>query len=341
MASLTMQEALRALPGRKRLRSQSRGKRTASSALSSDDSEVSDTTIRGSDDDASEFQLVKPRKIKNKTRRQRVSKTDSDDTETEPISTAPINFEDPPVSPTHLKLEKNPTDSIKITVPTTTHFRGINNYLININIVFHTHPLEEEHKVKAIIHGIPVEFTIDQVMTDLGYQGYAIHLVHRLHQKDGTSVGLVLSGLNKAVNIKDIYKILKSMRPLHHHRRRPLQEKRARAVPPLPAVWLRRRVAPSSCVLPQREEEEIVLGYHNGIGKGNRPPCASSATRQQSGCLPKHVPQRRHQNYHVRPPSGEKRWFRRTTSGLWGQTEEDQLAVILAHQDQLAKFESL
>ncbi|GBP04490.1 hypothetical protein EVAR_3869_1 [Eumeta japonica] len=59
-------------------------------ALSSDDSEVSDAIIRGLDDDASEFQLVKPRKIKNqKTRHQRVSKTDSDDIETEPMQRVP------------------------------------------------------------------------------------------------------------------------------------------------------------------------------------------------------------------------------------------------------------
>ncbi|GBP64956.1 hypothetical protein EVAR_36576_1 [Eumeta japonica] len=264
MASLTPMKLFELFLEEKDFAVKAVGKRTASSALSSDDSEVSDTTIRGSDDDASEFQLVKPRKIKNKkTRRQRVSKTDSDDTETEPISTAPINFEDPPVSPDtpqarevtaappviagsgvvnnkttgnrstafptikptppvylrnktkwsavtsacdRLKIQytraRNLTDSIKITVPTTTHFRGINNYLININIVFHTHPLEEEHK--------GTKDTPSTWCTDC--------------TKDGTSVGLVLSGLNKAVNIKDIYKILKSMRPLHHHRRRPYKE---------------------------------------------------------------------------------------------------------------------
>ncbi|GBP18013.1 hypothetical protein EVAR_16958_1 [Eumeta japonica] len=46
--------------------------------------------------------------------------------------------------------------------------------------------------VKAVIRGIPVEFTIDEVITDLAYQGYAVHSVYRLHRKDGTLVGLVL-----------------------------------------------------------------------------------------------------------------------------------------------------
>ncbi|GBP62320.1 hypothetical protein EVAR_48493_1 [Eumeta japonica] len=35
-----------------------------------------------------------------------------------------------------------------------------------------------------------------------------------------------------------------------------------------------------------------------------------------SDCQPKKTPWAPHQNYHVGPPSGEKRWIRRTSIGL-------------------------
>ncbi|GBO99417.1 hypothetical protein EVAR_623_1 [Eumeta japonica] len=161
----------------------------------------------------------------------------------EPIPRTSVNFEDSPASSNtpqarettatppynavssacdRLKIQyasaRNLVDSIKITVPRITDFRGLNNYLINNNIVFYTHPLVEECKVKAVIRGIPVEFTTNEVMTDLANRGYAVHSVHILHRKDGTLGGLMLAVFNKANKTKDIFKkILESIRPLRHH----------------------------------------------------------------------------------------------------------------------------
>ncbi|GBP23154.1 hypothetical protein EVAR_82316_1 [Eumeta japonica] len=53
--------------------------------------------------------------------------------------------------------------------------RWLNNYLINTNIAFHSHPLEKERKVKAVIRGISDEFSTDELMTDLAYRGYTFH----------------------------------------------------------------------------------------------------------------------------------------------------------------------
>ncbi|GBP66686.1 hypothetical protein EVAR_79041_1 [Eumeta japonica] len=189
------------------------GKRTASSALSSDDSEVFDATIRGSDDDAKEFQLVKPRKTKNKkTRRRRVSKTNSDDMETELVPRVPINFKDLSAFIDTPQAREATAVSPAIAGANVVNNKMTGNRLTTppkLNLLpqsFHTHPLDEECKVKAVIRSILVEFPTDEVMTDLAYQGYAVHSVHRLHRKDGTSVRLVLAVLNKANNIKDIYK---------------------------------------------------------------------------------------------------------------------------------------
>ncbi|GBP92155.1 hypothetical protein EVAR_34147_1 [Eumeta japonica] len=53
---------------------------------------------------------------------------------------------------------RNLMDSIKITVSTIQDYRNLTRLLINGKIPFHTHPLDEERKIKAVIKGIPLSF---------------------------------------------------------------------------------------------------------------------------------------------------------------------------------------
>ncbi|GBP87945.1 hypothetical protein EVAR_62760_1 [Eumeta japonica] len=181
------------------------GNKPTSSALSSNDSAVSEVTIRGSDNDASMFQLVKLRKdlpASSDTPQARKATTtppaiagagvvNNKMTSNRPTVSPKIKPSPPPpvylrdknkwsaVSSAFDRFEiqyisaRNLAYSIKITVPTITDFKGLNNYSTN-NIASHNHLLENERNVKAVICGIPFESTTDEVMTDLAYQGYAV-----------------------------------------------------------------------------------------------------------------------------------------------------------------------
>ncbi|GBP88952.1 Nucleic-acid-binding protein from transposon X-element [Eumeta japonica] len=108
----------------------------------------------------------------------------------------------------HYTNARNLMDSIKITVSTIQDYRNLTRLLINGKIPFHTHPLDEERKIKAVIKGIPLEFQTDEVKNDLVNQGYPICSVHRLHGRDGRPLSLVLAVLNKTESAKEMCKNL-------------------------------------------------------------------------------------------------------------------------------------
>ncbi|GBP86552.1 Nucleic-acid-binding protein from transposon X-element [Eumeta japonica] len=88
-------------------------------------------------------------------------------------------------------------------------FRKLNSYLIKSGIPFHTYALEEERKVKAVLKGVPVEIDTEDIKADLVRHEYPIvQVVHRMHRRDGTAVGLVLAILNKTDGATDIFKNL-------------------------------------------------------------------------------------------------------------------------------------
>ncbi|GBP30262.1 hypothetical protein EVAR_94573_1 [Eumeta japonica] len=65
--------------------------------------------------------------------------------------------------------------------------------------------------MKAVIKGIPVELETEDIKNDLQCQGHPVHAVHRMHRRDGTASGLVLSILNKTDGVPDIFKKLVSV----------------------------------------------------------------------------------------------------------------------------------
>ncbi|GBP67549.1 Nucleic-acid-binding protein from transposon X-element [Eumeta japonica] len=87
-------------------------------------------------------------------------------------------------------------------------FRKLNSYLIKSGIPFHTYALEEERKVKAVLKGVPVEIDTEDIKADLVRQEYPVQVVHRMHRRDGTALGLVLAILNKTDGATDIFKNL-------------------------------------------------------------------------------------------------------------------------------------
>ncbi|GBP89038.1 hypothetical protein EVAR_61702_1 [Eumeta japonica] len=51
--------------------------------------------------------------------------------------------------------------------PNVETFRSLNKYLVDNRVQFHTYALEEERKIKAVIRGIPTDFPIEEIQTDL------------------------------------------------------------------------------------------------------------------------------------------------------------------------------
>ncbi|GBP82985.1 Nucleic-acid-binding protein from transposon X-element [Eumeta japonica] len=181
------------------------GKRAAS-VLSDDGSSGSDSTIRGSEaEDQDHFKVVRSKKCLKKRANRSNRHYQSDSTmELDQLSTNPSNQMDSPASPDPAQFRI----SIKITVSTIQDYRNLTRLLINGKIPFHTHPLDEERKIKAVIKGIPLEIQTDEVKNDLVNQGYPICSVHRLHGRDGRPLSLVLAVLNKTESAKEMCKNL-------------------------------------------------------------------------------------------------------------------------------------
>ncbi|GBP67609.1 Nucleic-acid-binding protein from transposon X-element [Eumeta japonica] len=96
-------------------------------------------------------------------------------------------------------------DGIKITCPDVETFRSLNKYLIDNKVKFHTYALEEERKLKAVIRGVPVDFDINDIKTDLLNQGFPVQSVHRLCRRDGSPLWLVLAVLPRTDEAKLIF----------------------------------------------------------------------------------------------------------------------------------------
>ncbi|GBP35322.1 hypothetical protein EVAR_20695_1 [Eumeta japonica] len=100
-------------------------------------------------------------------------------------------------------------------------------------------PLEEERKLKAVIRGIPTDFPVDEIKPTLR-PGFPVHSVHRLCRRDGSPLWLVLAVLPRTEEAKNI-SISEHVCGLGYPSRGPAQERRSRAVPPLPVVRPRGR----------------------------------------------------------------------------------------------------
>ncbi|GBP67646.1 Nucleic-acid-binding protein from transposon X-element [Eumeta japonica] len=96
-------------------------------------------------------------------------------------------------------------DGIKITCPDVETFRSLNKYLIDNKVKFHTYALEEERKLKAVIRGVPVDFDINDIKTDLLNQGFPVQSVHRLCRRDGSPLWLVLAVLPRTDEARLIF----------------------------------------------------------------------------------------------------------------------------------------
>ncbi|GBP20898.1 hypothetical protein EVAR_80717_1 [Eumeta japonica] len=139
------------------------------------------------------------------------------------------------------KAVRTADDGIKIHCPDVETFRSLNKYLVDFKVQFHTYALEEERKLKAVIRGIPTDFPVDEIQADLCGQGFPVHSVHRLCRRDGSPLWLVLAVLPRTEEAKNIFNNLNMVWALGYPSRGPAQERRSRAVPPLPVVRPRGR----------------------------------------------------------------------------------------------------
>ncbi|GBP43659.1 hypothetical protein EVAR_30493_1 [Eumeta japonica] len=86
----------------------------------------------------------------------------------------------------------NTKQEIKISAATIDDFRRLISLLIKSKLSIHTYALEEDHKVKAVLKGILLEFETEDIKIDLERQGYPVLAVHRMHHRDGTALGMLL-----------------------------------------------------------------------------------------------------------------------------------------------------
>ncbi|GBP98329.1 Nucleic-acid-binding protein from transposon X-element [Eumeta japonica] len=93
----------------------------------------------------------------------------------------------------------------KIFCPDVETFRSLNKYLVDSKVQFHTYALEEERKIKAVIRGIPTDFPVKEIQTDLRAQGFPVHSVHRLCRRDGSPLWLVLAVLPRTEEARNIF----------------------------------------------------------------------------------------------------------------------------------------
>ncbi|GBP58045.1 hypothetical protein EVAR_39761_1 [Eumeta japonica] len=103
---------------------------------------------------------------------------------------------------------QNTSQGIKIITNTIDSFRKFNSYLIKAKIPFHTFALEEERKIKAVIKRFPIEIETEAVKDDVEKQGYPVTAVHRMHRRDGTTLGLVLAILERSDQARELFKNL-------------------------------------------------------------------------------------------------------------------------------------
>ncbi|GBP01488.1 hypothetical protein EVAR_22420_1, partial [Eumeta japonica] len=60
-------------------------------------------------------------------------------------------------------------------------------------------------KIKAVIRGIPTDFPVDKIQTDLCGQGFPVHSVHRLLPQRRLTIWLVLAVLPRTEEAKNIF----------------------------------------------------------------------------------------------------------------------------------------
>ncbi|GBP89610.1 hypothetical protein EVAR_57629_1 [Eumeta japonica] len=147
-----------------------RGKRTSRTISFDESSEQIDTTVKGSDEEEQEdlsFKVIQ-RERKIVARRLRKSSKSSNESRDSDMDTEPCKG----------KLTEHP-DSPASLVP------------------FMSQKSVADHKqVKAVLKSIPLGFENEDIKLDLERQGYPVLVVHRMHRRGETALGMSLVILN-------------------------------------------------------------------------------------------------------------------------------------------------
>ncbi|CAG4966364.1 unnamed protein product [Parnassius apollo] len=74
-------------------------------------------------------------------------------------------------------------EAIKIIPTSIEDFRAITRLFTAERISYHTYALPEERKVRAVIRGVPFEFSNEEILEDLKSQGFPVEAVHKMHNR--------------------------------------------------------------------------------------------------------------------------------------------------------------
>ncbi|GBP86545.1 hypothetical protein EVAR_69065_1 [Eumeta japonica] len=140
-----------------RSHSPTKGNKRRASSSSDNESACSDSTIVGSDSESESGKSVKSSKA---------DKAETSFTLVADCTRLRINY---------TKAVRTADDGIKIICSNVKTFRSLNKYLVDNRVQFHTYALEEERKIKAVIRGIPTDFPIEEIKSDLCGQGFPVH----------------------------------------------------------------------------------------------------------------------------------------------------------------------
>lgn len=117
----------------------------------------------------------------------------------------PIIFHDSTISHTGLFAKSTSDGKIHLKTSNATQFRQIQKTLLFNNIQFHTFSLAADRQLKVVIKGIPTDYSVDEIKTELLARNFEVQLIRRFGPTDKPMpiCLVILSG----TNAKDIYEL--------------------------------------------------------------------------------------------------------------------------------------
>ncbi|GBP30558.1 hypothetical protein EVAR_94738_1 [Eumeta japonica] len=80
-----------------------------------------------------------------------------------------------------------------------------------MTVKFHPYALEEERKLKALIRGSPANFNTEEIKTGRQSQGFPVDSIHRIFERDGFPLRLILAILPKTNEARLIFRNLSKL----------------------------------------------------------------------------------------------------------------------------------
>ncbi|CAK1587851.1 unnamed protein product [Parnassius mnemosyne] len=102
-------------------------------------------------------------------------------------------------------------EAIKIIPQSIDDFRQLTRLFTAERVSYHTYALPEERKVRAVIRGVPFEFSNEEILEDLKSQGFPVEAVHKMHSRTGQRFSLALVILTNVPEAKAIFRQVRTV----------------------------------------------------------------------------------------------------------------------------------